>query len=115
MPDRSATTPPLAAKRYGIGDANHLREEGERIHASLRLRALRRTRLTSGTAVATAMMTTPWSTSIICFGTNAWIARPPCDSVAKKNAASKTPNGWFRPTSATAIPRKPAPLAKPSS
>src|ERR1700674_1726750 len=106
-----------ATRREKIGnrDADHLRQERNRVHASLLLRALRSTRRTSGTDVATAMMTTPCSTSIICFGTNAWMASPPCESVAKKKAATNTPNGWFLPTSATAIPRNPAPLANPSS
>src|ERR1700716_3030589 len=106
-----------AARREEIRnrDANHLRQERNRVHASLLLRALRSTRRTSGTETATAMMTTPCSTSIICFGTKAWMASPPCDSVAKKKAATRTPKGWFLPTRATAIPRKPAPLANPSS
>ena len=57
-------------------DADHLRQERKWVHASLVLRALRSARRTSGTDVATAMITTPCSTSIICFGTKAWMATP---------------------------------------
>jgi hypothetical protein len=61
------------------------------------------------------MITTAVSTSTICFGTSALTASAPCDSVAKSNAAITTPTGWFRPTRATAIPRKPLPVPNPSS
>ena len=54
-------------------------------------------------------------TSTICFGTSAFTARPPCERVANNKAASPMPIGWLRPTSATAMPRKPAPVANPSS
>ena len=58
-----------------------------------RLRSQRDRRRTSGTDAATAMMTTACSTSTICFGTTAFTASPPCESVANKSAASTTPSG----------------------
>src|SRR6185437_13934747 len=95
-------------------DANGLRQEGEDHVGTVRFRN-RSTRRTSGTDAATAMMTAPCRTSTIVFGTSALIARPPCDRVAKKTDASTMPTGVFRPTSATAMPRNPAPVANPSS
>src|SRR5258708_2680245 len=102
-------------QQEGNGDAQGLRQEVERAHVAVVWRAERSMRRTSGTDVATARMTTACSTSIICLGTRAFTTRPPCDSVAKRSAATTMPTGWLRPTSATAMPRYPAPDAKPSS
>src|SRR5260221_450375 len=97
------------------GNAQRLRQEIEHAHVAAVRREVRSMRRTSGTDVATARMTTAWSTSIICLGTRAFTTRPPCDNVANRRAATTMPNGWLRPTRATAMPRYPAPDAKPSS
>src|SRR5690606_25221465 len=104
-----------SCKEVRDGDAQRLDDEGEDDHPSPPRRAPLSRRCTSGTLVATAMITTAVSTSTICLGTTAFTASPPCDSVAKRSAAITTPPGWSRPTRATAIPRKPAPAANPSS
>src|SRR5258708_6241819 len=97
------------------GNAQRLRQEIEHAHVAAVRREVRSMRRTSGTDVATARMTTAWSTSIICLGTRAFTTRPPCDNVANRRAATTMPNGWLRPTRATAMPRYPAPDANPSS
>ena len=107
-PARSLSTPPAAASRYGMAMRSVCARKSSGIMRPLR-RAPRSRRRTSGTDVATARITTAWSTSTICLGTSAFTASPPCDSVAKSSAASTMPTGWLRPTSATAMPRKPAP------
>ena len=94
--DESGPLAEYAARRrqhVRDGDAQRLRQKVERVHASDLRRAPRRSRRTSGTEVATAIMTTACSTSTICLGTSAFTAKPPCDSVAKSSAAMTMPTG----------------------
>src|SRR5690606_35836494 len=107
---------PRRREQVGDRDAQRLREEEDEDHAApSRRTAERSARRTSGTLATMARITTACRMSTISFGTSAFTASPPCERVAKKSAASGTPSGWLRPTSATAMPRKPEPAAKPSS
>ena len=105
-PERSESVPPSAASAYGTVMRTTAATKPSETSVAITGAppTVARWRRTDGAAAATAKMMTAVRTSTSSFGTTALTASAPCDSVPKRSAASTTPSGRARPSTATAMP-----------
>ena len=103
-PERSDSVPPSAASAYGTVMRTTAAAKPSEKSVAITLRA----RSAAGGAPpaprATEKMMTAVRTSTISFGTTAFTASAPCESVPKTSAAATTPSGRAPPSTATAMP-----------